>query len=454
MHEIYGYRHRGVQAIQQLIEHAPSSGGLALWMAHEDVHADQHAPPVTCDGVKIYYRASFEYLTIRQQMGLVAHEVLHVALRHAQRFSGLQERLGDVDLQLFNICADAVVNSALAQSSWLELPAGSVFLDRLLMDVLGIRQEAGAALREWDVERLYRAIDDRVPPRSPGVKTRQGRNGGRDKGETQRKDSRHPTAGGHDTDQFSHRDGPLSARTREIGARIHRDLIAPAAGNTGPEESETEEAQAWINRVGQACDADGECSIMRGLIADFRVPHTPWEHVLRTRLARALAPKCSISWSRPARSYIANQGRAHAGRRLPWEPGTSQSALVPRVALVIDVSGSIDEQLLKQFTQEIEAIVRRQAAGLILIIGDDRVRKTVVFKSGRATLDNLEFAGGGGTDFSPLLAEAIRHHPDIGIIFTDLDGPAGSSPPFPVVWAVPAARGQSVPPFGRLLVLD
>jgi predicted metal-dependent peptidase len=139
---------------------------------------------------------------------------------------------------------------------------------------------------------------------------------------------------------------------------------------------------------------------------------------------------------------------------VPWEPGTSQSSLVPRVALVIDVSDSIDEQLLKQFTHEIEAIVRRQAAGLILIIGDDRVRKTVVFESGRVALDNLEFAGGGGTDFSPLLAEAIRHHPDIGIILTDLDGPAGSSPPFPVVWAVPAVRAQAVPPFGRILVLE
>lgn len=454
MREISAYQHRGARAIKQLIERAPSTGGLALWMAHENVHSDQHAPPVTCDGVKVYYRASFEYLTIRQQMGLVAHEVLHVALRHAQRLTALQEKLGNVDCELFNICADAVVNSALAEADWLELPAGSVFLDRLLMDVLGIRQEAGTALREWDVERLYRAIDDRDQPRAPGVKTGQGRNGGRDKGETQRKDSQHQTASGRETDRVLHRDGPLSARTRHIGARIHRDLIAAAPGTADQEQTEAEEAQAWIYRVRQASVADGECTIMRGLIAGLRFPRTPWEHVLRTRLARALAPKSSMSWSRPARSYLANQGRSRAGRRLPWEPGTSQSALVPRVALLIDVSGSIGEQLLKQFTKEIEIIVRRQAAGLILIVGDDRVRKTVVFESGRAALDDLEFAGGGGTDFSPLLAEATRHNPDIGIIFTDLDGPAGPSPPFPVVWAVPAVRAQSVPPFGQILVLE
>jgi predicted metal-dependent peptidase len=49
----------------------------------------------------------------------VAHEVLHIALRHPQRCLDLQQRLGDVDLQLFNICADAIVNSALGHLGWL-----------------------------------------------------------------------------------------------------------------------------------------------------------------------------------------------------------------------------------------------------------------------------------------------------------------------------------------------
>lgn len=126
---------------------------------------------------------------------------------------------------------------------------------------------------------------------------------------------------------------------------------------------------------------------------------------------------------------------------------------MPRVALIVDVSGSINEDLLKQFTREIEAIARRQEAGVILIIGDDRVRKTVVFGSGRATLENFDFAGGGGTDFSPLLAEAAQHRPDIAVVLTDLDGPAGSPPPFPTLWAVPPSRAHTFPPFGQTLVL-
>jgi predicted metal-dependent peptidase len=68
-------------------------------------------------------------------------------------------------------------------------------------------------------------------------------------------------------------------------------------------------------------------------------------------------------------------------------------------------------------------------------------------------LDDIDFAGGGGTDFAPLLLEAGRHCPDIAVVLTDLEGPAGPRPPFPLVWAVPRSRAHTVPPFGQKLVL-
>jgi predicted metal-dependent peptidase len=55
--------------------------------------------------------------------------VLHIALRHPQRLLDLRQVLGDVDLRLFNICADAIVNSTLSHLAWLTLPRASVFLD-------------------------------------------------------------------------------------------------------------------------------------------------------------------------------------------------------------------------------------------------------------------------------------------------------------------------------------
>jgi hypothetical protein len=220
MREALQHHHRGARAIEKLIEHAPTTGGLALWMGHEDVHDDHLGPPAACDGTTIYYRASFAYLTNRQQMGLVAHEMLHIALRHPQRLAAIQAELGDVDRQLFNICADAVVNSALAQVKWLELPAGSVFLDQILSGGLQWTEDADTSLRAWDVERLYRAIDDRDGPQSRKGKSRRGRQGGACTSESQGKASQEQiTACGRETEKFARGDGPRSARTRHCSTR-------------------------------------------------------------------------------------------------------------------------------------------------------------------------------------------------------------------------------------------
>lgn len=138
---------------------------------------------------------------------------------------------------------------------------------------------------------------------------------------------------------------------------------------------------------------------------------------------------------------------------MPWEPGTSQTTAVPRLVLIVDLSGSIDRTTLKQFSREIEAIGRRLEAGLVLIAGDDRVRRAEVFEPGRIDLGEIECTGGGDTDFTPLLEAADKYRPDIGVVLTDLDGPARFRPRWPVIWAVPAACAASAPPFGRRLVL-
>jgi predicted metal-dependent peptidase len=124
------------------------------------------------------------------------------------------------------------------------------------------------------------------------------------------------------------------------------------------------------------------------------------------------------------------------------------------LALVVDVSGSIEDALLDRFARELEAITRRTEAGLLLVIGDLQVREVRHFAPGRSTLRDIRFDGGGGTDFGPLLEEAARHDPDLVVVLTDLDGPAGHRPRCPVIWAVPEAHAEAREPFGRKLVLS
>ena len=441
-----GWRgHRGTRAVERMVEFAPSTGGLALWVSHEDVD-ERDASPIATDGSTIRYGPAFERLDLDLQTGLVAHQVLHIALRHVPRHRDLQGLIGDVDLRLFNVCADALVNSTLDHLGWLRLPVGSVRLDLLLERVLGLRVGVEEALLAWDVERLYRAIDDRGVARE--TQARRGATVG--SGASQRSGSAGGSSSG-DEEAGGRPDGSKAAAARALGASIVADLKPAVAAADAPEDR-AEQTRTWTERLVRAHANDGAFSMMRTLVADLPRSRTPWEQVLRTRLARGLSTRPAPSWSRPSRSYLANQGRA-GPHRLPWEPGFGATRSVPRLAVIVDVSGSIDAPLLDRFATEVEAITRRLEAGLLVVVGDDRVRSVTRFEPGRSDLRSIAFEGGGGTDFTPLLEEADRHRPDIGLILTDLDGPARFEPRWPVLWTVPVASRNAIAPFGRKLVL-
>jgi predicted metal-dependent peptidase len=450
--------HRGTRAIQRLVEFAPSSGGLALWVHHRDVPDAEDAEqagdaaegtPVWTDGQTLHYRPAFAKLSLAEQAGWVAHQVLHIALRHPQRFLQLQERLGDVDLRLFNTCADAIVNSALSHLGWLALPESAVRLPPLLAATLALDQDEDTALAQWDVERLYSRMDDRTNDRTEDRTN-------------DRTEDRSPSRQQGQSTQNTRRDGPRAARTKAFGGQGHQDL-RPQQGKQRAPEADAEAARDWSERLQRAHAGDGAHSMLRTLLADAPRTRTPWEQLLRTQVARALAQEPSVSWSRPSRSYMANQGklRGRGGpgeppRRMPWEPGYSGTRAVPRLVLVVDVSGSIDTELMQRFAREIEALARRLAAALVLVVGDDRVQQVLHHQPGRTAVGDLlrgvRFEG-GGTDFTPLLEEAATHRPDLVVVLTDLDGPARHRPACPVLWAVPPARAQATAPFGRQLVL-
>ncbi|MFZ1108009.1 MAG: VWA-like domain-containing protein [Rhodomicrobium sp.] len=440
--------HRGTRAIQRMVEFAPSTGGLALWVKHHDHPPTSDAPIVTTDGNALFYGVSFEALPVAEQAGLVAHEVLHIALRHPQRYLELQQLLGDVDLKLYTICADAIVNSSLSHLSWLRLPRGSVYLHELLSTALGVKRDAQSALLEWDVERLYRAIDDReATPQSGKKDERRKHDGGGEKSEDGKDEQASASRQTEDR-----KDGSKASRARAMGASVLMDLV-PAPDPNAPPEAEAQQALLWSERLQRSHASDGMHSMLRSLLADLPKVRTPWEQALRTQLARGLSKKIDISWSRPARSYIANQGWC-GNSRMPFEPGFSMSKPTPRLVVIVDVSGSVDDKLLERFASQIEAITRRQEAGLTLIIGDDRVRKVEQYKPGVSDLRKIEFQGRGDTDFTPLLIEAEKYRPDIAVVLTDLDGPAGFRPRWPVIWAVPEEHRDAPHPFGRKLVLS
>jgi predicted metal-dependent peptidase len=82
---------------------------------------------------------------------------------------------------------------------------------------------------------------------------------------------------------------------------------------------------------------------------------------------------------------------------------------------------------------------------LVLLVGDAAVHKIVEidWRDAGSELSALQYAGGGGTDFRPLIEAAAEYEPDALVYLTDLYGETGDEPDFPVIWTTHGAAGTA-----------
>ncbi|MEL6522339.1 MAG: VWA-like domain-containing protein [Pseudomonadota bacterium] len=431
-----GHSARATVALQKLVETDPAFGALALWCEHCDAVPETVAvlvagngdglmtQPVTreiapayTDGQKIYYGSEFEAWTLDEQVAVCAHEILHVALQHAPRSRQLAERLGpEFSSQIFNIAADALVNAALVRAGYV-LPNPHVSLKDVLCDIVGSGLSPTEALKQFDVESLYRAIADAVE------------------------------AG----------EAAASALRRAV---VDLQLDVFPSETSGPEASL--EAAEWEQRLDRAM-AVGALT-RRGLgqlagdFADIPRTRTPWERILRNLVTKSVTTQPQPAFGRPTSRWLARESDARTdGRPMPgFEPAIAPAPTGrARVAVCIDVSGSISGSTMRRFGGEIGGIARRTGAEIHLVVFDDGIQLSRRLDGTKLQdeLALLTFRKGGGTSFVEPIAEALTVDPSIIVVLTDLLGPHGSKPgKVPVLWACPNPMPPK-PPFGRVIVL-
>jgi predicted metal-dependent peptidase len=401
---VTGQSARATQAIAHLGEVDAALAVLALWCRHRD-----GTGPTATEGETILYGPGFNLMALPEQVGLVAHHVLHVALRHSARSAGLAERLGDAfDPVLFTLAADAIINETLVLAGH-AIPRPSVILTELLAEAGMPAPSAVAALEKWDADRLAMAL---------------------------------------------HSDPARAKRLRDWAKTrgLNDDLKTGPPERDGPAQS----AADWRNQILRAMEAGRKAGSGIGrlgaILADLAPDQVPWEVMLRSLLARALVERPVPSWSRPSRPYIARLAEAErSGGPVPvFEPGLRRSSQRPRIVVGLDTSSSIDAQTLRLFWAEALGIARRTGAEVHLLAFDEAVHAS-------SPLDPAAWRGpmpeqvrtGGGTDFTDLFRHTARLQPSILVVLTDMDASFPAAPRFPVVWAVPG-RVES-PPFGRLI---
>ena len=430
--------------LEAAIEYLPGLAGLALWCRFADT--DEEDAIAYTDGSTIYAGAGYEKFDEKERRFICLHEILHVALCHPQRFIELEKRdTASFNPKLLNIAADAIINESLENLTGLKTPTDAWTLARI-WQCLEKAEDAGDAaaknrspvysfsaaaqvrkianltraefvqVNRWSCEELYYFLKSNCQTQMQFYAL---------------------LADFNERDALSGDLRPETCKSRNIQAT---------------EAERGDEKRNWQQRL----------SLLRGSLPELferlagELPRveTPWEQILHFVVQTAFQEATLRNYSRPNRRWLALERDyfVQAGVNLPFAPDTIKKRGT-RLAVALDTSGSIDEALLSRFLAEIAAMCAFNQRNLVLLIGDAAVHQIIEVDWTEASheLSRINYAGGGGTDFRPLIAAASEYEPDALVYLTDLYGETGDEPDFPVIWATHGIAGDA--PWGEQIKL-
>lgn len=181
------------------------------------------------------------------------------------------------------------------------------------------------------------------------------------------------------------------------------------------------------------------------IIDELLMPRVDWRAVLRRFIDESSTR--NFSWSVPNR------------RMIPFgivTPGMVSDG-VSHIVIAVDTSGSIDNEILKDFAAEVNGAFQEGAVDrLTVIYADASVAHIEEFENGDELV--LHPAGGGGTAFSDTFEKISEQFAEARatIYLTDMFvHDFGDEPPMPVLWGVYGRDSKDftglVPPFGETI---
>lgn len=174
----------------------------------------------------------------------------------------------------------------------------------------------------------------------------------------------------------------------------------------------------------------------------LKPPIISWRSLLKKFLAASIKSGNKRSWKRPNRRF----GDMQKGKL---------SDRTVSVSIAIDTSGSISNEDLRDFVNEMRAIKACYKGSMTVMECDAEIHKT--YKLDKYKRVNTKFRGRGGTSFMPVFKyiKEKKLKTDLLIFFTDLCGDQDmcKKPPYNVLWvSTISAKGQKMP-FGHIISL-
>ncbi len=379
------------------------------------------------DARALYYNRDYvDQLSLEEAKFVLAHEALHCALSH---FNRRQHRVK----HRWDIACDYAINPLLAEEG-LTPPPGTLLMD-------GFKNMTAEEIYPYiqdntDEETLDQHLYDQGERKEDPGGGRGAKGGGSGEGDDGQGENHGEGHGGGNGG--SGNGGGSSTPKTQAGAG------APPPSPLGPAERETLSVQ-WRQRLAGAAQQAMRVGKLGGslarLVDHLLQPQLPW----RTLLARYVtyAAHSDYSFSRPSR----REGDAI----LP----SLRNAQVD-VVVVLDTSGSIDDDEMREFLGEVGAIKGQLNARITLHGCDAELAKDGpwIYEPWEELTLPRRLHGGGGTRFTPAFAWAqqLDRQPDLLLYFTDAEGEFPErEPQFPVIWLV---KGRAKVPWGQRIQLN
>jgi len=363
------------------------------------VNADEWCSTAATDGRNFYYNSRFvDMLKPKEVEFLFGHEVLHCVYDHFGR-------RGDRDPMLFNIANDYCVNGDLKKHRVGEFITSVPCLYDHKYEGMSSEEIYDILYENAEKIDIGSLIDKMLDEHLDGE--------GND------------ASGEGDGDEKSGKGGgrpKLSAEERQkIKDEIKEAVLAAASASDGAGN-----LPAGVKRI----------------IEDMTAPKMNWRELLRMQLESTI--KSDYTWMRNSRRGW------HMDAVMP---GMKLDPMID-IAVSIDASGSMGDQMLRDFLGEVAGIMEQFPNYRIHVLSfDTRVYNPQQFDS--ENLDDItgyEIAGGGGTDFDCVFQYFKENEiePKRHIMFTDgyPNGSWGDEQYCDTVFIIHGSK-TIIPPFGQ-----
>lgn len=324
------------------------------------------------DGKNIYYNSEFtNSLTEKEQIFLFAHELCHIALNHIYRSEGK-------DHETWNTATDAVINSYLTQKDGLPLIEGGVDIKDAYM---------------YDAEQLYEKL---LKDKKDNNNSNEDKQVGHDshtmwEDAVKKKHKQEENKENHSTPK----EQKIEQDIEKMGKIGEKKIFEEN------EKLRDEQLEKLRKSLAQQSTSYGNSSLAdQRNISDIgsAIPLINWTRLLKSAI------KIDEDWS-----YL--NPEVESGIIMPTIDPIEKN----ETEIVLDTSGSIDDDLLRNFLRECKNILKESKVKVGCF--DTRFYGFSEVKSSK-DIENLKFQGGGGTDFDAAV-NAFSKNANNKIIFTD-----------------------------------